>query len=218
MGLYERFLGTEDPKIAVHAWMAALGELERTLMSGAEVTAAFGLDAGAQAEAATLFGRIVTPVESISVGGLVTLTNIGASFDSTGVSQGLGWCRVERGGISQIEFRVRVNKVGGGTQTWQLWNETDGTEVASIADAGATGVKELTVVQSFDPPLALGVRSLRVRAMSTTAADDPVYFGASIGIRRIGKMTANELHEVLLLAEDGAKYATVTSLKARLGV
>ena len=59
---------------------------------------------------------------------------------------------------------------------------------------------------------------MRIRAKSTVAADDPVYFGASILIRRIEKLTASELHEVLLLAEEGAKYATEAALKARLGI
>lgn len=218
MGLYERLLTIEKPKIGVHQWMAALAEFERGNMTAGEIVTAFELDATAQAEAVTLEAKIIVPSETTSIGGFATLTNIGATYDASNAAQGLGWFRIEVNGISQADFRVKVNKSGSGTQSWQLWNETNAAEVAVIDDAGATGAKELSVVVNFLPPLVAGIKTLRVRAKSTTAADDPLYFGATVGLRRVAKLTSVEIHEILLLAEVGAKYGDVASLKTRLGV
>lgn len=218
MGLYERILSLEDPKIAVHQFMAALAEYERGNMTAGEIVTAFELDATAQAEAVTLESKIIVPSETVSIGGFTTLTNIGASYDAISASQGLGWFRIEVNGISQADFRVKVNKIGGGTQSWQLWNETNSAEVAVIDDAGAAGAKELSVAVNFIPALTAGIKTLRVRAKSTTAADDPLYFGATVGFRRVARLTSVEVHEVLLLAETALKYGDVTSLKTRLGV
>lgn len=115
---------------------------------------------------------------SIALGAFVTLTNVGAAYDSIGASKGLGFVRVDMTNVTSILFVVRVNKVGTGTQDWQLWNETDGTQVGVISDAGAAGDKELsTTISGLN---LSGVKQLRVRAKSSVAADDPVYYGASI--------------------------------------
>lgn len=218
MGLYERLLGTEEPKLPVHAFISALGEIERGKMTGADAAAAFALDATAQAEASALIGRIVQPLEAISLGGFAALTNIGAAYDSSNASRGLGFARLQLAGITAFEWTVRVNKLGSGVQSWQLWNETDGAEVTVIDDAGAVGVKELSVTRTFAPALGAGIKTVRVRALSTVAADDPQYLGSSLLIRRIERLTSVELHEVLLLAEARvAPYATVAATKARLG-
>jgi hypothetical protein len=219
MGLYERLLGTEEPKIHVHAFMAALGEIERGGMTAQQGIDAFGLDAGEQAEASTLIARIVTPKESISLGGFVTLTNVGNAYVSNYAARGLGVVRLECAGISAFEFGVSVNKIGSGTQSWQLWDETNSLEVAVIDDDGAAGNKQLATTQTFGSPLAAGIRTLRVRVKSTTAQDDPIYYGASLIVQRVGKMTSDVLHEVLLLAEVRiAPLNTVVAVKARLGV
>jgi hypothetical protein len=76
---------------------------------------------------------------------------------------------------------VHVNKAGTGTQSWQLWNETDGTQVAVIDDAAAVGDnKILTTTAGVN---LSGLKKIRVRAKSTTAADDPVYYGACAVLR-----------------------------------
>lgn len=114
----------------------------------------------------------------VSLGGYVVLTNVGASYDAIAQTRGLGFVEIDMTGIGSVVFTVQVNKIGTGTQSWQLWNETNAAQVGVIADAGAAGNKTLTTTLSG---LALtGVKRLRVRALSTVAADDPVYYGASL--------------------------------------
>ncbi len=221
MPLYERLIGTELPHIAVHALSGLQGELERGKLTAQQVVDALGLSAEETTEAAALLAQIVPPRESISIGGgAITLSNVGTAYDTTVASQGLGWSLVQAAGITQVVFSVMVQKVGNGTQSWQLWNETNGTEVALITDAAAAGARKvLSITVNFDPALAPGMKVIRVRAQSTTAADDPVYFGSSISIRRANVLTAVELHEVLLCCRiPNSPYPTVAALKARLGV
>jgi hypothetical protein len=112
---------------------------------------------------------------------VVTLTNVGTSYDAIPASQGLGIILVDFTGVTQVVFAVRVNKVGSGTQSWQLWNDTDGVEVGVISDAGAAGVKTLGPA-TFDVALA-GQKLLRVRAKSTVSADDPQFLGATVLVK-----------------------------------
>lgn len=116
--------------------------------------------------------------EAISIGGLVTLTNVGASYDTIAAARGLGCAYVDMTNVMSIDFRVMCNKVGTGTQDWQLWNETDAAEVGVISDAGAAGNKTLST--TFSGLALTGKKLLRVRARSSTAADDPVYYGSCI--------------------------------------
>jgi hypothetical protein len=220
MGLYERLIGVlNEPKIPVHQFMAAIGEVERGKWTNADAIAAFTLTPSEQAEAATLIARIITPLESISLGGFVNILNVGAAYDSTIQSQGLGVARVQTAGITAFEWTVRVQKNGTGTQSWQLWDETNSAEITVIDDPGATGSKELAISRVFAPPLGAGLRTVRVRTRSTVAADDPVYFGSALVIRRVERLTSVELHEVLCLAEVKlSPYDTPAAVKARLGV
>jgi hypothetical protein len=120
-------------------------------------------------------------VVSVSLGGLVTLTNVGAAYDATAGSKGLGFAVVDFTNVTAVDFTVHVNKAGTGTQSWQLWNETDGTQVAVIDDAAAVGDnKILTTTAGVN---LSGLKKIRVRAKSTTAADDPVYYGACAVLR-----------------------------------
>lgn len=111
---------------------------------------------------------------------MVTLTNVGTTYDAISASQGLGLLRVDFTGVTQVKLDVRVNKVGTGTQSWQLWNETDSTAVGVIDDAGAGGVKTLSA--AFAVGLS-GEKLLRIRAKSTNGADDPIFLGASVMVR-----------------------------------
>lgn len=107
---------------------------------------------------------------------MVTLTNVGTTYDAIVASQGLGIGLLDFTGATQIVFRVKVNKIGMGTQSWQLWNITDSTQIAVLDDAGPAGVKSLEITV----PVALtGIKAVRVRAKSTVAGDDPVFLGAA---------------------------------------
>lgn len=108
---------------------------------------------------------------------MVALTNVGASYDAIDASQGLGIGLINFTGIAQILFEVRVKKIGTGAQRWQLWNETDAAEIGVIIDSGAATVK--TLGATFPVNLS-GVKRIRVRALSSVAADDPIFFGAAV--------------------------------------
>lgn len=116
--------------------------------------------------------------ETISFGGYLALTNVGANYDTTAQAKGLGIGVIDFTGVASIDFRVYVNKVGTGTQSWQLWNVTDGSEIGVIADAGAAGERVLS--GSINTNLPTGTKVVRIRAKSTVAGDDPVFYGASI--------------------------------------
>lgn len=121
-------------------------------------------------------------VTSVSLGCFLVLTNVGAAYDSIAAARGLGFAEVDLTNVGSIKFVVRVNKIGTGTQSWQLWNDTDGVQVAVIDDAAAAGdnkVLETTVALTPGP---VGIKRLRVRAKSTVAADDPAYYGACISL------------------------------------
>jgi hypothetical protein len=111
---------------------------------------------------------------------MVTLTNVGSTYDATAASQGLGGGRFDMTGVTQVTLDVRVNKIGTGTQSWQLWNETDGSQVGVIDDAAASGTKTLSA--TFNVSLS-GEKVLRVRAKSTVAGDDPVYYWGSVSVK-----------------------------------
>lgn len=117
--------------------------------------------------------------QSISLGGYVVLTNVGASYDAVAVSKGLGLAEVDFTGVTRIDFGVRVNKIGTGTQSWQLFNETDSAQLGVIADSAAAADNK-NLATSITQGIPAGVKRVRVRAMSSNAADDPVFYGAWI--------------------------------------
>lgn len=109
---------------------------------------------------------------------MVTLTNVGVNYDSIDASFGLGLGYFDCTGKTQVLFLVKVKKIGTGTQSWQLWNETDGTEIGVIADSAAAGVaKNLSATFAIN---LTGLKLLRVRPKSTVAGDDPIYFGGAV--------------------------------------
>src|SRR5262249_3529767 len=147
-GFYERLIGGDtlesEPKIPVNAFFGLVHEIERGKMTKAQVIAILNLSAAEQVDAGNLIDKVISLTEASSIGGFNQLTNIGAAYDSTSNSQGLGIMRLELSGITGVEFTVRVNKIGTGVQDWQLWNETDGGEIVLISDNGAAGVKTLS--------------------------------------------------------------------------
>jgi len=116
--------------------------------------------------------------QTVALGAYVVLTNVGANYDTVAVSRGLGIALVDFTGAASVAFRVRCNKVGTGTQSWQLWNETDGAEIVHIDDAAAAGDNKL--LSGSSNVSLTGQKVVRVRCKSTVAGDDPVYYGASI--------------------------------------
>lgn len=143
----------------------------------------------------TMHGKIDAIVangmaDSVSLGGLSILTNVGAAYDAIQAAKGLGVALVEFAGVVSVRFDVFVSKVGTGVQSWQLFNVTDNSELARIDDSGAAGDKVLSVTRT-NPALPAapilptsGTKLLRVRAKSTVAADDPVYYGATLKVTR----------------------------------
>lgn len=117
---------------------------------------------------------------TIPLGGLAVLTNVGASYDAVNASRGLGFVETDWTGVTQIIFTVKVNKVGTGTQSWQLWNETNAAQIGVIDDAGAAGNKTLTTTLTAGLPT--GVKVLRIRCKSTVSTDDPLYYGANLRV------------------------------------
>lgn len=111
---------------------------------------------------------------------MVTLTNVGTTYDFTAASQGLGIGILDFTGFTKIRMVLKVQKVGTGVQSWQLWNETDGTQIGAIDDSGAAGVK--TLDQTFDVNLS-GEKLVRIRCKSTVAGDDPLYLAGACRLK-----------------------------------
>jgi hypothetical protein len=109
---------------------------------------------------------------------VITLTNVGTAYDAIPASRGLGIGRLDFTGVTVLRFDVFVNKIGSGTQSWQLWNITDGVEMGVINDAGATG--DMKLLSASITVSLTGEKVFRVRVKSTNGADDPIYYGSTI--------------------------------------
>jgi hypothetical protein len=220
MGLLERLIGLELPKIPAHQFTAALGEGERGKTTRAEIITFFGIQPAEEADLDAIIAKIIPIPDSYSLGATVVLTNVGAAYDTIDAARGLGFVRLEGAGISGVEFTVRYNKIGTGTLSWQLWDDTTAAEVGVIDDAAAAGNNKQSQVSIIPgSPLAPGLHTLRVRCKSTVAADDPVYYGATLRVRRVNVLWSKILEEVLVLAEKG--YPTVADaaeIRTRLGI
>jgi hypothetical protein len=107
-----------------------------------------------------------------------TLTNVGSAYDAIAASKELGLQRIDFTGATQVVFDVFVNKIGTGTQSWQLWNVTDNAQIGVIDDAAVAADNRL-LTATFNVALT-GEKVVRVRAKSTIAADDPVFYGCSV--------------------------------------
>lgn len=118
-----------------------------------------------------------------TIGSYNVLTNVGAAYDAVANAKGLGIALIDFTGYTSIDFRAFVSKVGTGIQSWQLWNVTDGTQLAVIDDpaASAAGDKMLNITVAIAVPI-VGKKVVRVRAKSTVAADDPVFYGAAVAL------------------------------------
>jgi hypothetical protein len=219
MALYARLTANDSTRIAKHPFMAAVGELKRGKATSGQVAAFFGLSAPEEAELVTLAAKVIEPPESYPLGAFVTLTNVGATFDSTPAAKGLGFLAVDTAGITRLEVRTRYNKIGTGTLSWQLWDDTNAAPLGIFDDAAAAGDnKTATIVVTPAQPMSAGLRLIRMRVQSTVAGDDPLYYGSCVFINRAERLTSLELHEILLLTDARIAYATEAALKARLGI
>lgn len=220
MGLLARILGTELPKLSPHAIGAALGEIERGNLTIANAATALGLSAPEQTTLTALVAKVIATPEAYPLGALVTLTNVGAAFDTILAAKGLGFVAVDVTGITQLTCRIRYNKIGTGTLTWQLWNETDAAALGTLVDSAAAGDnRQGDIVVTPGSPLTGGVKLLRVRVQSSVATDDPVYYGSCLFVRRVGRLTSEDVHGLLLAGESGIPpLNTESGLAARLGV
>lgn len=227
MALIDRLLASDNTKIHVHPFMSAMGEWERGKMTRQEVIDAFGLLAGDLTELDALNAKVRSVQDAYPFSGRVTLTNVGSAYDTNIESQSLPFVHVPCGGVNRIDIEVRHRKIGTGTQDYQLWDDTNSVVAidtatatsGSLSDAGAAADRILTASRVFATPLAPGVRKLRLRARSTVAADDPIFLNASVLMWRVEMITADVLHQVLCLAEDGvAPLNTASAVRARLGL
>lgn len=58
MGLYERLMGIEEPKIAIHGLFAVISEYRRSKITANQGGAILGLNPAERAELGTLIGRV----------------------------------------------------------------------------------------------------------------------------------------------------------------
>lgn len=219
MGLYERLLSGANDKIPVHAFHAALGELERGQVTRQAVIDAFSLDATAQGELDTLTNKLFAVPECYGFSGDITLTNLGTTYDATPQSKSLGFVRLQCAGVTGAELTVRYNQQSAGALDWQLWDETNAAQIGVISTTGVGDNKNQT--STFTPatsPMPAGLRTLRLRCKGAVATDDAYLYAWCLRVTRAGAVRADVLHEVLLLAESGYAYATAAAVKTRLGV
>lgn len=219
MALYDRLLHAAEPTISCHQFCSMAAERLRGKVTQQAIVDAFRLDAGEQAELSTLLGRLLVEksIAPIPFGGYAVLTNVGTSYDAIGPSKGLGFVDLDMTGITSLVFAVRSNKVGVGTISWQLWNDTDSAELGRIDDGALAGDNRNASVTISNLSLT-GIKRLRVRCKSTTATDDPVFYGATI-TPTFNRLTWVELEDVLVLGQQKVPpYHTVAAVKTRLGV
>lgn len=118
----------------------------------------------------------------VALGAYVAITNVGASYDAVDLSRGCGRVENDWTGVTEIRVNVSVKHVGSGNLTWQLWNETDSAAIGTISDTNNTAWH--TVSGTFTTSLPTGIKILRLRVLSNTAGDDPVYGGSTLLARR----------------------------------
>lgn len=223
MALYDRLLKREEPFIPIHKFVGFLDEWQRGQMTRVDMITRLGIQVAEEVDLDATFARLRPPVETISMGCFVQFTNVGTAYDTVAQSRGLGVVRVQTAGITRVDVLLRVSKVGTGTQSWQLWDETNATQLAVFDDSAAAGADRSQLI-SFTPPLPLshGVRIIRVRCKSTVAADDPIFLGACMNIQRAADVTIESLFYVLQLAHwrsgVGTPYGTTATVKTRLGI
>jgi hypothetical protein len=85
MGLYERILRLEEPKLPVHAFQAALAERKRGKVTAQQIVSTFQLDAAATADAVALnarFDDLVNPLTGPEVHDVLLLADAGLAYQT----------------------------------------------------------------------------------------------------------------------------------------
>lgn len=115
---------------------------------------------------------------------MIPLTNVGSVYDFIPASRALGIGRRDFRGYDRLTLDVYHQKVGTGTISYQLWNETAGAPLLDaggaevvVSDAQAAAARFLTATFTVN---RADVILLRLRSKSTVAGDDPVFLGASV--------------------------------------
>ena len=219
MALIERLVARDETKIQVHALHSVMAEMARGRFTRQQAIDLWSLGAEDLVDFDAILAKLIAHPESYAIGAFVNLANVGTAYDAVPASRGLGVLWIEGGGITKVEFGVRYDKVGTGTLSFQLWDETTGTELCVVNDAAAAGNNK-TGVATFNAaaPVAVGRHVLRVRCKSTVGTDDPVYLGSTIVVTRVDVTSPEVLHQVVLLAEIGVVYPDAASVRARLGL
>lgn len=110
---------------------------------------------------------------------MITLTNVGSTYDFVPAARGLGIGLFDFRGVAAIRFVVYVQRLGTGIQSWQLWNETNQIEICRIDDNDIVSPAVRYLDQTF-PVNIDGIKLVRVRAKSSISGDDPIFFGSTI--------------------------------------
>src|SRR5262245_25135816 len=200
MSLYARLKGLEEPKLPVHQFGAAVSEYRKAKCTRAQILTAFVLSAEESTQFDDLFGNVIALPEAYSLGSLVDL-NLTTAYDGSEGQKGLGFMAVDVGGITRVTCRVRYSKNTTGALTWQLWNETNAQQLATFDDTGPTGDKQEDVVLAPAQPLAPGIKVIRLRVKSVSSTVQATFFGASVFVERVERLTADDVHAILMLAE-----------------
>lgn len=223
MALYDRLLNREEPNLPIHKFTAGLDEWQRGQMTRAQVIAMLGVQPAEEADLDATFARLRPSIETISLGTFVQITNVGATYDAVVSSRGLGLVRIQTAGITQVVAHIRVSKVGTGTQSWQLWDETNSAQLAVFDDSAVAGADRQQTL-TFNPPLPLsaGLRVLRVRCKSTVAADDPIFVAGCMNIQRTADVTVESIMSILRAGAYRAgattPYNSTAAVKVRIGI
>ncbi|MHB9155779.1 MAG: hypothetical protein ACYC5N_08850 [Endomicrobiales bacterium] len=121
---------------------------------------------------------------SISMGGYVQTTVISAdTYDSHASAKGLGftWVDFDNLRIVKVVLEIYYNKPSvTPNYTWQLWDETNGQSLATVADTDNSTGDRLATIQLTGGAIPNTSRKLRVRLMSDTTSNPPPYFGSCI--------------------------------------
>ncbi len=228
MGLIARLIGTEEPRISVHSFKSGLQELALEKWTRAQFDSAFSIQAGAETtKMDAIIAQHVPSAEHYFFSGNPEAITLPTTADANSAVKALGFLRMECAGISKIEWLVRYNKLGTGTLTAEMRNETDSTTPDSFTDTGGAadnrenGGAAGTAARIITPgsPMAKGTKIFRLRIFNSTASQTLILYGWSVRLFRFSILLSETMHEVLMAAQTGSgPNVTEAQVEARLGI